>query len=212
MSITTVEFLSKERAEKLTSRVKPFESKGFQFKKVSDRSPISGGLDPYTGSWDTLQASHLLSRAMIGATKAQIETALEVGPEAIVDMLLEDLPIPDPPVNYADENDPFTPLGETWIDKPVTQELIPPRFASLYAWTMGQMLDEGISVREKMTLFWHNHFVTAEINVPKVVYQYISLLREHSLGNFKELTKAITVNPSMLAYLNGSQEYQVCPK
>ena len=211
MSVTTVEFLSKERAEKLTSRVKAFESKGFEFKKVSERSPINGGLDPYTGSWDTLQASHLLSRTMIGATKDQIELALEMGPEAIVDMLLEDLPMPDPPVNYADENDPFTPLGETWVDKPVAQELIPPRFASLYAWTMGQMLDEGISVREKMTLFWHNHFVTADINIPKVVYQYISLLRENALGNFRELTKAVTINPSMLAYLNGSQNTKFAP-
>jgi len=211
MSVSTVEFLSKERAAKLTARVKAFESSGVQYKLGSNRSPIGGSLDPYTGSWDTEQAAHLLSRAMIGATKEQIELALDIGLEATVNMLLEEKPLPDPPINYFNEDDPFTPLGETWIDKPFLQELRGGRTASLYAWTMGNMLEEGISVRESLTLFWHNHFVTAEINVPKAVYQYITLLRDNALGNFKELTKLITVNPSMLAYLNNSQNTKFAP-
>ena len=169
MSVSTVEFLSKERAAKLTARVKAFESSDVQYKSGSDRSPIGGTLDPYTGSWDTEQAAHLLSRAMLGATKEQIELALEIGPEATVNMLLEDKPLPDPPINYFDEEDPFTPIGETWIDKPFQQEFAGPRFASLYAWTMGGIIDEGISARESLTLFWHNHFVTANINLPKAV-------------------------------------------
>ncbi|RLD21172.1 MAG: hypothetical protein DRI69_04805 [Bacteroidetes bacterium] len=211
MSVSTVEFLSKERAAKLTARVNAFESSGFQYKSSSDRSPIGGTLDPYTGSWDTEQAAHLLSRAMLGATKEQIELALEIGPEATVNMLLEDKPLPEPPINYFNEEDPFTPIGETWIDKPFQQELAGGRYASLYAWTMGGMLDEGISARESLTLFWHNHFVTANINLPKAVYQYITLLRENALGNFKKLTELVTVNPSMLAYLNNSQNTKFAP-
>jgi Protein of unknown function (DUF1800) len=211
MSASTVEFLSKERAAKLTARVKAFESSGAQYKSWPDRSPIGGTLDPYTGSWDTEQAAHLLSRAMIGATKEQIELVLEIGPEAAVNMLLADQPLPEPPINYFDEEDPFTPIGETWIDKPFQQDFAGGRFASLYAWTMGNMLEEGISARESLTLFWHNHFVTADINVPKAVYQYITLLRENALGNFKELTKLITVNPSMLSYLNNGQNTNLAP-
>ncbi len=211
MSDPTIEFLSKERAARLTARVKAFESSGVQYKFGTTRSPIGGSLDPYSGSWDTEQAAHLLSRTMIGATKEQIELALEIGPENTVDMLFENKPLPEPPLNYFNEEDPFTPIGETWIDKPFVQELRGGRMASLFAWTMGNMLDEGISIRESLTLFWHNHFVTADINLPKAIYQYITLLRENALGNFKELTELITVNPSMLAYLNSSQNTKFAP-
>lgn len=211
MSDLTVEFISKERAEKLTSRVQPFDSAGIQYQKVSERSPIGGTLDKYQGEWGRRQALHLLNRTMTGPSREQIDFAVDQGPEAIVELLLEDRPLPDPPVNYLNENEPFTPLGETWVDKPVTLELLGERFASLYGWQFGLLLEEGISIREKMTLFWHNHFVTADIGVPKIVYQYITLLRENALGNFRELTKAITVNPSMLLYLNGAQNTKFAP-
>lgn len=211
MSTHTVELISKERAEMLTTRVKSRTGQRPPVKDVSQRSPIGGTLDPYTGEWDYLQAGHLLRRAMIGPTKEQIESAVENGPEATVAELLADLPLPEPPINYYFQEDPFTPVGETWIDKPFTQEFRNYRFRSLYGWTMGNMLEEGVSIREMMTLFWHNHFVTAEINLPKAVYQYITLLREYALGNFRELTKQITVNPSMLAYLNGSQNTKFAP-
>lgn len=211
MNPVTVEFLSKEQAEILTAKVKAFESKGFQYKPDSSRSPIGGTLDPYTGDWGSLQAAHLLSRAMIGATKQQIDLISEIGLTDAVEMLLEDHPLPDPPLNYFNEDDPFTPIGETWVDKPFTQDLAAPRRASLYAWTMGNILDEGISVRERMTLFWHNHFVTSNTFLPKAIYQYITLLRENALGNFKDLVKYITINPAMLVYLNNSENTNSAP-
>jgi hypothetical protein len=36
------------------------------------------------------------------------------------------------------------------------------------------------------------------------VYKYNATLRQHALGNFKELTKAVTKDPAMLVYLNGN--------
>ncbi|MBK9745017.1 MAG: DUF1800 family protein [Saprospiraceae bacterium] len=65
------------------------------------------------------------------------------------------------------------------------------------------MLKGDANIREKMTMFWHNHFVTADINDPRYNYIYISLLRKNALGNFKQLTKDITIDPAMLNYLNG---------
>lgn len=143
----------------------------------------------------------------------QVKQAVTDGLDAVVEQLLADLPMPEPPVNYFFNDDPNVPIGTTWVDKPFSRAVnfIPYRFNSLYAWTMGLLLEEGISVREKMTLFWHNHFVTENINDPKYTYNYISLLRENALGNFQELTKEVTINPSMLRYLNGNQNTRRAP-
>ena len=58
-----------------------------------------------------------------------------------------------------------------------------------------------------MTLFWHNHFVVefGDINDARMGYEYCRLLRQHALGNFKQLAKDVTVTPAMLRYLNGNQ-------
>lgn len=207
-----VDLMTSEHAEMLTSRVKPRTNyRSRPVGETEQRSPIQGTLDPYQGEWDYLQAAHLLRRTTIGPTKEQIEWAIENGPASTITALLADTPLPAPPINYGFDEDPFTPVGETWVDKPFQQEFQGYRFASLYAWTMGNMLEEELSIRETMTLFWHNHFVTAEINLPKAVYQYITLLRENALGNFRELTKLVTINPSMLAYLNGAQNTKFAP-
>jgi uncharacterized protein (DUF1800 family) len=148
---------------------------------------------------------------MYGASIEQINQSVDDGMENTVEKLISDLELPAPPVNYDFAEDIFTPIAETWVDKPYDQAYRNYRIRSLIAWTAGLIINEGMSVREKMTLFWHNHFVTADIPVPKLDYQYITLLRENSLGNFKDLVKSITINPSMLVYLNGNQNTKFAP-
>ena len=113
MSTQTVEFLTKEKAERLAARVKAFESKGREWKSLSQRSPISGSLDEYQGEWTPRLARHLLSRCLWGATRGQVETAASMSLEDVVDMLLQDQPMPDPPVNYFNEEDPFAQATTT---------------------------------------------------------------------------------------------------
>lgn len=174
---------------------------------------VNSGLDPYTGSWEYEQAAHLLRRSMFGPKYAQIKDSINQGLEATIDLLFAEAPIPEPPLNFTEAEDPFVPIGETWINAPYSADLNlrTYRNQSLRAWTVGRILEEGISIKEKMVLFWHNHFVTGEILDPKFNYRYISLFLENAIGNFRDLTKMITVNPSMLRYLNGSQNTAVAP-
>ena len=72
------------------------------------------------------------------------------------------------------------------------------------------MQNAEISIREKLTLFWHNHFVAENTN-PHREYEYINLIRTHSLGNFKELTKQITIDTNMLKYLSGAINTDAAP-
>ncbi len=174
------------------------------------------GLDPYMGSFEYEHAAHLLRRTTFGPTYQQIKDAVSNGLDATLEQLLADQPLPPEPVNHVYEEDPEVSIGESWINKAyqpgqLGQEIRGYRRQSFRAWTIETWRKSGLSVIEKMTLFWQNHFVTADINDPNYTYLYSTTLRENSLGNFRELTKKITINPSMLIYLNGNQNTAVAP-
>lgn len=72
-------------------------------------------------------------------------------------------------------------------------------------WWFQQMIKSEAPIIERMTLFWSNHFVTEapKIRSPKMMYEQNRLLRKHALGSFKDLLKAISIDPAMLIYLDG---------
>ena len=67
------------------------------------------------------------------------------------------------------------------------------------------MLNQDRSIREKITLFWADHFGTETntIGISHFVYKHNDLLRRDCLGNFKTMVKDVTIDPGMLIYLNG---------
>ncbi|MEN8857193.1 MAG: DUF1800 family protein [Flavobacteriaceae bacterium] len=183
-------------------------------------------LSTYSGSWTVTEANHLLKRASFGCSQETILEALNLGLNNTIEKLFEVKPLPDPPLKYEFDgserdqvNDPDVNYGETWVNAsplpilPTQQETnkaIRARNRSLYAWSFIQMQESGISIREKLTLFWHNHFVCVNTN-PHREFYYINTLRENALGNFKELTKLITIDPNMLLYLSGNQNTNAAP-
>lgn len=174
---------------------------------------VTTSLAPYDGPWGIEQAAHLLRRTSFGPPYRLFKEAVEKGLEATVNELFSDRPQPGPPINYYFENDPNVPVGATWIDAPysLSTNLRTYRFNSLRGWTILQMMEEGISIREKLTLFWHNHFAINNINDPRYLYKYIALMRVNAWGNFRELAKAVTIDPAMLRFLNGNQNTRNAP-
>lgn len=59
--------------------------------------------------------------------------------------------------------------------------------------------------RERLSLFWSNHFVIEykDVNQPAYLYQYYTLIQSHALGNFKTFVSEMGLAPAMLRYLNG---------
>ena len=68
------------------------------------------------------------------------------------------------------------------------------------AW-MQQLGTSHAPLREKMTLFWHGHFAT-DISHPLLMQMQNNTIRQHALGNFRDLLFAIAKDPAMLRYLN----------
>ena len=160
-------------------------------------------LNKYTGSWSKHLAAHLLRRTTYGVKYETIVNFGKLTLDQCIDTLLLPLGDPPPPINYTEAADPDCPIGQTWVDKGTSQNVDKYRNESLASWMYDLILKGDANIREKMTIFWHNHFVTADINDARLKYIYISLLRKYALGNFKQLTKDITIDPSMLNYLNG---------
>lgn len=170
------------------------------------------GLEAYSGPWDFGAASHLLRRALFGPQRSEIAEALRKGLGGTLDLLFAPQPLPAPPLNYG-VADTAVPEGQTWVEAPSSANSANYRRRSLLDWSIGQLIGQGISLREKMTLFWHNHFAIEfdVVREPKYMYQYITLLRTNALGNFRQLAQDITVNPAMLQYLNGNQNTDDAP-
>ncbi|MDQ3143084.1 MAG: DUF1800 domain-containing protein [Bacteroidota bacterium] len=176
--------------------------------------PVGGGLNPHTGTFNYAMAAHLLRRASFGPTHQQIKQAVNDGLNATVTKLLNVQAETTKPLNPSFTLDPKVAVGETWVYTVNTnnvQGLGTYRVNSLRAWIMELIFNEGVSVREKMTMFWHNHFVTSENEDARQEYDYIRLIREFAVGNFKELTQRMTPNIAMLRYLNGNLNTRTAP-
>jgi uncharacterized protein (DUF1800 family) len=81
-----------------------------------------------------------------------------------------------------------------------------------FAW-LTRMLYTRRPLQEKMALFWHNHFATANSKVGNAVLmqQQIQLFRAHALGNFETLLQKVTRDPAMLIWLDNRQNRKASP-
>ncbi|MGC3945609.1 MAG: DUF1800 domain-containing protein [Chryseolinea sp.] len=75
---------------------------------------------------------------------------------------------------------------------------------------MHRMVEPEQRLREKMTLFWHDHFA-CRVRAPFLAQQNNNVLREHALGNFRSLLTSVSKDPAMLQFLNNQQNKKDSP-
>jgi uncharacterized protein (DUF1800 family) len=137
------------------------------------------------------QIAHLLRRAGFGATEAELDQYTQLGLAGAVDRLL----------NPEQVDDSATDL----LLAPLAAELGDPKKieAAKFYW-FNRMLYTQRPLQEKLTLFWHNHFATANSKVGNSVLmqQQIQLLRTYGFGNFETLLQKVTRDPATLIWLD----------
>ena len=71
-------------------------------------------------------------------------------------------------------------------------------------WWAERMLDTHRPLQEKLALFWHGHFASAEGKVRdyRKMLGQVQLFEQHAAGNFGELAEAVAKDPGMLYYLD----------
>lgn len=74
----------------------------------------------------------------------------------------------------------------------------------LRLWWLNRMRWTTFPLREKATLFWHGHFATSnqKVNDPYLMWRQNETLREHALGKFPALLKAMSRDPAMIRWLD----------
>lgn len=154
--------------------------------------------------WNATRISHLFRRMGYGISPAELRDALAFGPGLLVDQIVD---------TAAQQALPEAPPWANWtIDD--YSDFDQQREDQYTTWTTSwvrDMINNGF--REKMELFWSNHFVTqiSSYLCPSWMYQYHRIIQEHALGNFKDFVRAIGTTPAMLVYLNGVQNSVVSP-
>jgi uncharacterized protein (DUF1800 family) len=77
------------------------------------------------------------------------------------------------------------------------------------AWVT-KMSTTDAQLREKMTLFWHNHFA-CRANQAIYAQQLNNIQRTNALGNFRDLLMQVSQSPAMLQFLNNQQNQKAHP-
>ncbi|MBG6109965.1 uncharacterized protein (DUF1800 family) [Flavobacterium sp. CG_23.5] len=171
-------------------------------------------LNPNTTVLGVKNAKHLLRRATFVYTKALIDQYSKLAPSQALDLLLVDKPLA--------LNLPYDPLPTTAPDGFWTESAnLPTSIANQYG--------KGVLVAG---WWWYNaintptlkfklsHFLSTRFTVIKneqvfgsstEFYDYIRLLLFYSYGNYKKLAKKMTLNNSMLCFLNNTSNVKSSP-
>ncbi len=149
--------------------------------------------------WDVKKVGHLYRRAAFGASLADLEEGLRAGPERTIDLLLQGRP----------DRDNF--LAETAERIPSIRQAN--NGDSATAWWLYRMLYSPHPLREKLTLFWHNHFATSnrKVNNAGFMLAQYELLRRHAQGSFRTLLRAMSSDKAMMVWLDTNQSQRDRP-
>jgi uncharacterized protein (DUF1800 family) len=158
------------------------------------------------------EARHLLLRSGFAPTLHEVESFATLDRAAAVERLLGNArtgartPVPagvtepiDPQRRQALRNNTATEAER----KQFLREQIE-KGLELRAWWLREMIETDSPLTERLTLFWHNHFVSSQQKVKSsaLMVQQNQTLRRHALGNFGKLLHAIARDPAMVIYLD----------
>ena len=188
--------------------------------------------------WTLQEASHLLRRAGFGGAPDEIKVFHALGRKKAVDALLapeealDAFPLPawaEPETAMAEARENMMEIREM---RRTTEGMSPEEAekarremnrkrqqtarqhgTEAQGWWFRRMLKTKAPLREKMVLFWHDHFATSVQKVKQPVLLVIQndLFRRHATGSFKELTHAIVKDPAMMLYLDTQNSKKVKP-
>jgi hypothetical protein len=152
--------------------------------------------DPWGRKW----AAHLYRRAAFGPSRDELLEAERLGPQGTLDLLLRGR-------SYAEEVLPtLLDVGHVAASRDNSGDL-------LAGWWLYCILHGGHPLREKLTLFWHNHFATsiAKVQDPDLMFRQNCLLRTYALGKFGPFLQAISKDGAMLVWLDSNSNVKGHP-
>ena len=157
-----------------------------------------------TNPWDLSKIRFIYRRLGFGISNEKAKALLTKSPKELIDEIINSAKIM-----------PLTPAPEWgfWNNAEINNsDYNQGYYKNLWQkQAFSNFLLDGF--RERLTLFWSNHFVTEyyDYNQAQYLYQYHSRLQQYALGNYKEFVSAIGLEPAMLKYLNGYSNKKKAP-
>ena len=150
---------------------------------------------------DIALMAHLLRRAGFGSNPDQLEELVEQGYENTVEQLVN----PPDDVPRADQYLLFRLIPPLEHGGPSP---VPAAANFLY-----NMVNTQRHLEEKMTLFWHHVFATANSKVDNVNHLniQIQMFRDHGLGNYRDMLVRVAQNPAMIYWLDNNENHKRAP-
>ncbi|HZT82523.1 MAG TPA: DUF1800 family protein, partial [Gemmataceae bacterium] len=154
--------------------------------------------DPWSLKW----AGHLYRRAGFGANLVELRQAVKAGHAATLERVLQGELRGD---EAEARHDFLDDLGAKIARQNNAYQL--------RGWWLYAILHSPHSLREKMTLFWHNHFVSSVAKVARapLMFRQNRLLREHALGKLGPFVLAVSKDPAMIVYLDNNSNVKGKP-
>jgi hypothetical protein len=142
--------------------------------------------------WTLRRVVHLHRRAAFAATWEELQRDLRDGPIVSVGRLLAGTAC----AAHAE----FASTAQLLADAAVAGQEI----NRLKAWWFYRMLFGADPLTERLTLFWHDHFATANSKVEDaaLMYRQNDTLRRQSRAHFSDLLGAAVREPALLVYLD----------
>ena len=158
---------------------------------------------------DRDDARYFLTRVGFAPSESELDAYAELTHREAVDRVLAQtgtIATQTPPAWVNEPIIPYNKLPDEDARKAARQKNAAHEL-ELRAWWMGEMIRTPSPLTERMTLFWHNHFVSSSQKVPfaQLMYRQNVLLRLNAVGNFGTMLHAIGKDPAMLIYLDGAE-------
>ncbi|MEO7403788.1 MAG: DUF1800 domain-containing protein [Burkholderiales bacterium] len=163
------------------------------------------------------EARHLLARAAFGGSPSEIATFAALTREQAVDRLLARAPTAPQTQPPAWVREPLPPPKQVAAMSPEERRTLLQehnrRTIELRGWWISEMLATEEPLAERMTLFWHNHFVSSQqkVRAAQRIFEQNQLFRQHALGNFGALLHATIRDPAMAIYLDATSNRKERP-
>lgn len=163
------------------------------------------------------ETKHLLNRTSFGYTQKDIKKFQEFSKEEAIDFLIKQAKSTDiyKHPRAIKESSTFDGKYKN-LSKEEKKALRKKRNQKMYEikkWWYQMIFDSKFSFREKMTLFWHNHFTSEYrlVKSPFMMFEQNMLYRKNALGKFDELLHKSSTDMAMLVYLDSNSNKKSHP-
>lgn len=169
-----------------------------------------------TKIWNRKWAAHLYRRGAFGVPPRsldddvppfeRLEQAVKAGQRESIDALLAG----------GEGREDFDALMDATGDRIArikARRFFGPQPQKLQGWWLYRMLNTPHPLKERLTLFWHDHFATslAKVAQSELMFRQNQLLRKHALAKFGPLLMDVGRDPAMLLWLDSNSNVKGKP-